>query len=221
MPFLFVDYEQGAGGERFCAGLSQSPQCEKLTYKKYDNDRTKVHDVFNQEFLKSNPKITVKKSHPTLYTIVPTHRRTNLALTLLEDVSSIRIRTPDDPDLHQRMTEQIINKVLLTTEPTSEYFIGFLKDLIKLENNKDFVKKVKRDLLNVELILLSKNKEPTPDAIDQYLHKVRTTRYQEPDQLYDLVIPYEQLVYDPEQVKQTLKEKFGITVVGDWLSTYA
>ena len=70
-------------------------------------------------------------------------------------------------------------------------------------------------------MLLSQNKDPTPEAIEQYLQHVREERDPEPTQKYDLVIPYEQLAYQPEQVKQMLDQKFGITVVGDWLSSYA
>ena len=54
MPFLFVDYDSGAGGEFFCEQLSQSKQCIKLTSKKYESGRTKVFDRFDQEFLKPN-----------------------------------------------------------------------------------------------------------------------------------------------------------------------
>jgi hypothetical protein len=106
MPFLFVDYEQGAGGERFCAGLSNSPQCETLDFVRYDNGRTKVKDLFEQEFLKTQPNITAVKSHPALYTIVPTHRHTDLAKQLLEDVNTIRIQSPVDDAIFQSVKQQ-------------------------------------------------------------------------------------------------------------------
>ena len=219
MPFLFVDYDQGAGGERFCAALSKSPQCEKLIFQQFDNSRIKVHDVFAQEFLKPTPDIEIKKSHPELYTIVPTHRHTDLARSLLEDVHSIRIQRPRDKELHLRMVEQQIKKVL-TREPTPEYFFGLLKILSKSAADKGFVRKVKYHMLTVEIILLSQNIDPTSDAIEKYLHKVRNDIEIEPDQHYDLAIPYEQLVHDPEQVKKALYLNFGISVVGDWLENY-
>jgi hypothetical protein len=219
MPFLFVDYDQGAGGEKFCAGLSESTECEKLSFKKYQNGRTKVQDVFAQEFLKEKPNIKIKQSHPDLYTIVPTHRHTDLARSLLENVQSIRIGLPQDPKLYQHMIEQRINKVLLTREPDPGYFFGLLKDLSPID--RDFFKKIKYNMLTVEIILLSQSIDPTPSAVEQYIDQVRTTRYQESDQPYDLVIPYEQLVYDTDQVKIALSQNFGITVVGDWLENYA
>lgn len=221
MPFLFVDYDQGAGGERFCAGLSESPACERLKYQQFNNGRTKVHDVFAQEFLKPIPDIEIKKSHPELYTIVPTHRRTDLARSLLEDVHSIRIQRPRDKELHLHMVEQQIKKVLLAREPTPEYFFGLLKILSKSASDKNFIRKVKYDMLTVEIILLSQNIDPTADAIEKYLHKVRNDIEIEPDQHYDLVIPYEQLVNDPEQVKKALYLNFGITVLEDCLASYA
>ena len=222
MPFLFVDYDQGAGGERFCAGLGESTECESLKYVKFSNGRTKVHDLFDGAFLaKSNPTVEIKKSHPSLYTVIPTHGRTDYAKSILEDVHSIRIRMPEDAVLYNQVTEQRINKVLLSREPRPEYFFGELKILSEFENNRDFIKKVKYDMRNIELVLLSQNKDPTPEAIEQYLQHVREERDPEPTQKYDLVIPYEQLAYQPEQVKQMLDQKFGITVVGDWLSSYA
>jgi len=222
MPFLFVDYDQGAGGERFCAGLSESPECETLRYQQFANSRTKVHDLFDGAFLAiSNPTVEINKSHPSLYTVIPTHRRTDYAKSILEDVHSIRIRMPQDPVLLNRIIEQRINKVLLSSQPQPEYFFGELKILSKFENNRDFIKKVKRDMLNIELVLLSQNKDPTPEAVEKYLQEVRQQRYPEPDHEYDLVIPYEKLAYEPEQVKQILYQQFEITVVGDWLTTYA
>jgi hypothetical protein len=220
MPFLFVDYDPGAGGEKFCAGLGESPECERLSYLKFNNGRTKVRDIFAQEFLKPTPDIEIKKSHPKLYTIVPTHRHTNLARSLLEDVHSIRIKLPEDRELHQHIIEQNIKKKLMTREPTPEYFFGYLKILSDSAIDKDFVKKVKYNMLTVEIILLSKNIDPTPDAIEKYLHQVRNDIEIESDQHYDLVIPYEQLAHEPEQVKTELYRNFGITVVGDWLANY-
>ena len=40
MPFLFVDYDQGAGGEYFCANLSRSPQCTEMKNVLFGNGRT-------------------------------------------------------------------------------------------------------------------------------------------------------------------------------------
>ena len=221
MPFLFVDYDQGAGGEKFCAGLSESPECEKLRYQTFANGRTKVHDVFAQEFLKPTPNIEIKKSHTELYTIVPTHRCTDLARSLLKDVYSIRIQRPENREMHQHMIEQQIKKVLLTREPTPEYFFGLLKILSKSASNKEFVRKVKYHMLTVELILLSQNIEPTPDAVEKYLVEIRNIKEVEPDQHYDLVIPYEHLAREPASVCLALYNTFGITVVGNWLESYA
>ena len=221
MPFLFVDYDQGAGGERFCAGLSESPECEKLRYQQFANGRTKVYDIFAQEFLKPVPNIEIKQSHPVLYTIVPTHRHTDLARSMLEDVHSIRIQQPSDKELHQHMIEQQIQKVLLTREPTPEYFFGLLKILSKSAADKSFVRKVKYHMLTVEIMLLSQNITPTPDAVEKYLSEIKNTSEVEPDQHYDLVIPYEHLVRDPTQAQTALYNTFGITVSEDCLASYA
>jgi hypothetical protein len=221
MPFLFVDYDQGAGGEKFCAGLSQSSQCEDITSICYPNGRTKVHDVFGQEFLKPTPNINPINSHHNLYTIVPTHRRTELATQLLKNVCSVRIQMPVDERLRKHVVNQRINKVLLTHEPTTEYFFGLLKNIVADVGNTDFVKKVNIKMTTMEILMISRGIEVTPANIELWLDKIRNYQQPEPDFNYDMVVPYENLVYNPNHVGAQLKSKFGIDVVGNWLSSYA
>ena len=49
-------------------------------------------------------------------------------------------------------------------------------------------------MLTVEIILLSQKIDPTLDAVEQYLNKIRNNQEAEPDQHYDLVVPYEHLI---------------------------
>ena len=222
MPFLFVDYDQGAGGERFCAGLSQSAECESLEFKQYENGRTKVLDVFSQEFLKPTPCVdSTVTPHKTLYTVVPTHRQTCLAKNMFSELHSIRISAPVDPSLCAKVKEQQITKVLLTQEPTPEYFFGLVKILQETAVDKEFVKKVKYTMPTVELVLLSMGIEPTETNINEHFEYVRALRLPEPKFDYDLVIPYEELAYQPELIKEKIESKFKINVVGDWLYNYA
>jgi hypothetical protein len=67
MPFLFVDYDQGAGGEFFCAQLSLSSQCVPLQVERFDTGRSKVHDQFGQEFLKAAPNPRYQEPDPDLF----------------------------------------------------------------------------------------------------------------------------------------------------------
>jgi len=221
MPFLFVDYDQGAGGERFCAGLGQSKQCEDLQFIQYPTGRTKVKDIFGQEFLTAKPNINVVESHYELYTIVPTHRQTELAKKLLKDMHSIRIQMPTDPQLHKHIINQRINKVLLTQEPTPEYFFGLLKLLVKKVGNKEFIKKINNKMTTLEILMISQGIAVTPNNIEKYLDTVRNERYSEPNFEYDLIIPYKDLVYDPDGVRLLLKNNFGIDTTGTWLHSYA
>jgi hypothetical protein len=216
MPFLFVDYDQGAGGERFCAGLSQSAECESLEFKQYKNGRTKVLDVFRQEFLKPNPCVdSTIKPHNTLYTIVPTHRQTSLAKTIFNEVRSIRISVPVDPSLRSKIKEHQITKVLLTQEPTPEYFFGLVKILQETAVDKEFVKKVKYTMSTVEIVLISMGIEPTETNINKHFEYVRAVRLPEPEFDYDLIIPYEELAYRPDLVKEKIESKFKINVIGN------
>jgi hypothetical protein len=222
MPFLIVDYNAGAGGEGFCAGLSQSPQCEPLRHFRYENGRTKVFDVFDQEFLKPYPKVDSSiKPHPTLYTIVPTHLNAKLASEKLDNVRSIRISDPVEPDLWAHVKNMQIQKTLLSKEPTAEYFLGIVKILSEIALDKNFVKKINRNMLNVELILLAKGIDPTPEAIETHLDWIRNQINPDPIFDYDLTISYEDLVYHPEQVKNSIESTFNLEIVGDWLNRYA
>ena len=221
MPFLFVDYDQGAGGERFCAGLGQSTQCEDIHFIQYPNGRTKVHDVFEQEFLKPSPNIRPLDSHCDLYTIVPTHRHTRLAKELLKDVRSLRIQMPIDDRVYNHVVNQRINKVLLTQEPTTEYFFGLLKILTKQIGNTDFLKKINRKMTTLEIMMISQGIDITPSTIEKYINNIKNKRSSEPNFNYDMVIPYENLVYDAGKVIEQLKIKFGIEVTNNWLDDYA
>lgn len=221
MPFLFVDYDQGAGGERFCAGLSQSRKCDTLSYVRYPNGRTKVQDVFEQEFLKPSPNINVNVKSGVNYTIVPCHAHTALAHQQLGAIRSIRIRMPVQVDLLQHVRDQQVDKVLLTSEPTPEYFLGLVKILKETCQDPDFVRHVRYHMTTVELVLLSQGVEPTQVNIDSYVNQVRSRPVTEPDFTYDLAIAYEDLAYRPDLVREQLADTFGIVTVGNWLESYA
>ena len=219
MPFLFVDYNSGAGGEYFCHVISQAPECVTLTAQTFKSGRTKINDLFNQEFLKPHPIINnTIQSSATLYDIIPAHRTTPLAMAKLDKIFSIRISGPLDLISRQFLWHQKINKVLLAVEPTSQYFIGQLKLLQKKYNNKKFVKKVNKSMDNLSLILLAMNQEPTLENRQKYLNNMyiyNMNSYNtppEPDCHYDLVIPYKTLLSDPTWIARNLAEKFNITI---------
>jgi hypothetical protein len=136
-------------------------------------------------------------------------------------VCSIRISTPVDSSLRAKIKEHQITKVLLTQEPTPEYFFGLIKILQETAADKDFVKKVKYTMSTVEIVLLSMDIEPTETNINEYLESVRALHLPEPNFEYDLVIPYEELSYRPELVKEKIESKFKINVIGNWLHNYA
>jgi hypothetical protein len=209
MPFLFVDYDSGAGGERFCAELAGSAQCEPMLSQQYDNGRTKVEDVFGQAFLMPRPKFPRLVSHPTLYTVVPSHRNTHLAYRDLKDVRSIRIAMPTDEALFQRLQQDHIDKMYLTREPI-RHFVGYIKILQQSAVDLDFVRKIKYGMQTVEIYLLSQAVEPTEENKNRFFDYLRNTRHPEPEFDYDLVIPYGVLVDDKPTVARLLKATFGI-----------
>jgi hypothetical protein len=220
MPFLFVDYDQGAGGEFFCAQLSLSPQCVPLEVERFATGRSKVHDQFGQEFLKAGPSPQYQEPHPDLFELVPMHRGQDLAASMYNPVHSIRIANPpEDSDLWQYLQHNRLKKVLLAPQPEGKYFIGELDVLIRKTNNRDFVKRVHKDMDNLTLQMLADNIEPTEQNRKQYLEKIMK-QVSEPTCDYDLVIPYEKLFYDTAWIAHKIKQTFGIDITTPWLETY-
>lgn len=220
MPFLFVDYDQGAGGEFFCANLSRSAQCQLLESTLYTNGRTKIHDVFAQEFLKLRPAVKFTSSHPTLFDIVPTHRYTPVAEQLLGEIRSIRISNPKDDNLWKFLKYQQINKVLLAPVSTGKHFIGELKDWVSGSRNTEWVKKIKRGTDGLSMILLSKGLDPSESNKQDYIKWLFANKLPDPVYRYDLVIPYEDLFFNPESIVTNIKNVFGIEIADNWLNQY-
>lgn len=220
MPWLFVDYEQGAGGEYFCSNLSQSPQCVPLASTVYPNGRTKVYDRFDQEWLKKNPQASLIKADSDLYELVPIHRRTRLAKELLGEVNSIRIACPQNPQMWKFIRQQQMEKVLLCREPSDSYFVGMLRILAEDSQDKRWLSKVRRDHDVLALTLLSQGIEPTEENRQMHIRDLMAFKPNEPDYQYDLIIPYEKLCQTPDLVKQDLLQKFGIEIQHDWLSKF-
>jgi hypothetical protein len=221
MPFLFVDYDQGAGGEYFSAELSRSPQCVTLESVRYANGRTKVQDLFGQKFLDLtlDPWIDPIDAHPTLYDVVPCHRNTDRAKKLLKDVRSIRIKTPVDPALLKHLKDHQINKVWLAVE-SPEYFVGELRLQTARAVDKALVKQIKSTMRRVDIALILAGQEPTESAVNKYIEEIRNLTVPEPNIDYDLVIPYEDLFYNVNQVKHSIKAVFGIDIETDWLDRF-
>ena len=220
MPFLFVDYDQGASGEFFCAQLSLSPQCVPLQVERFATGRSKVHDQFGQEFLKAAPAPRYQEPHPDLFELVPMHRGLALAASMYNPVHSIRIANPpEDSDLWQYLQHNRLKKVLLAPQPEGKYFIGELDVLIRKTNNRDFVKRVHKDMDNLTLQMLADNIEPTEQNRKQYLEKIMQ-QVGEPACAYDLIIPYEKLFYDTAWITHQIKQTFGIDITTPWLETY-
>ena len=220
MPFLFVDYDQGASGEFFCAQLSLSPQCVPLQVERFATGRSKVHDQFGQEFLKAVPSPRYQEPDPDLFELVPMHRGLALAASMYNPVHSIRIANPpEDSDLWQYLQHNRLKKVLLAPQPEGKYFIGELDVLIRKTNNRDFVKRVHKDMDNLTLQMLADNIEPTEQNRKQYLEKIMK-QVDEPACAYDLIIPYEKLFYDTAWITNKIKQTFGIDITTSWLETY-
>lgn len=210
MPFLFVDYDQGAGGEYFSYILSKAPQCVQLEVEEFSTGRRKVYDRFNQEFLIPVPKPAALISHPILYDIAVSHRTCDVAQKILGNINTIRIANPPDTSTEWAfLKHQKLKKVLLAKQPEPKYFFGELKVLLRYGNNSEFLKKVSIDMDNLTLQLLAHNIEPTEENKGIWLEK-QLTQYPEPNFLYNLIIEYSDLLNNPTKVATQVKDKFGI-----------
>jgi hypothetical protein len=221
MPFLFIDYDQGAGGEFFAAKLSESDQCVTLQYEHFPNGRTKTYDCFGQEFLNSPPRIqNILQANQTLYDIVLTHQYTFFGKKLLDDVYSLRIATPDKNDkLYDFYHHQKLKKILLSQIP-KKLFAGEIRSLAKISKNPNFLKEINSKMDTLDLILVSKDIVPNKENKDNYINNLINSRHSEPKFNYDLVIAYRDLFYDVNKVKQSIFDTFGIEIINDWLDTY-
>lgn len=220
MPFLFVDYEQGTGGEFFCANLSQSPQCIPLEVDDLPNQRYKVYDMFDQEFLKIAPHVVVKAPPENLYAVVPTHRYTQLAKELLADVRSIRISEPEyKSSLWNFYKHQQLCKVYLTKLSSPELFVGEVKMLLRGATNPNFLREIDIHMDGLELILRAENIDPTEANRKQYLES-ENKPLPDPEVNYDLIIPYEDLFFNINKIKESMLNIFGIDILSPWLETY-
>jgi len=220
MSFLFVDYDQGAGGEYFCAQLSRSTTCRTLEYGTYDTGRTKINDLFDQEFLRKFPRVTVKEPSSDLYEIVPTHRHTTLAKTQLKDVKSIRIANPVDNNLWTYLKHQQIKKVLLACLPSTEHYIGELRMLAREVGSDHWIRQAHISMDNAELVMLSRGIELTEENKNTFINEVVGEELTEPEYNYDLIVPYEDLFFNTVKIEQQLLDTFGIQIADNWLSAY-
>jgi hypothetical protein len=220
MPFLFVDYDQGAGGEFFCAQLSLSPQCVPLEVERFDTGRSKVHDRFGQEFLKADPSPEYQEPNPEKFELVPVHRGWPLASSMYNPCFSIRISNPEPgSDMWNYLQHNRLKKVLLATQPSGKYFIGELDVLIRKTKNRDFVRQVNPSMDNLTLQMLADRIEPTEENRQWYLEKIMQP-FPEPEADYSLVIPYESLFLDSDWITRKIKQVFGIDITTPWLETY-
>jgi hypothetical protein len=224
MPYLFVDYDQGAGGEFFCHKLSLEQGCVPLPTESTAQERYKVFDVFNQEFLKRHPRVSYKKAHENFYEIVPAHQNTYIAKGIGLNFKSIRIEFPTTQSCIDFVLYQQVHKVLLAPLPSVKQFFGELETLQRDSNNSDWIKQTSIDMDYLTLFLLSKGIPVTSENknyyLQQYLEKILQEKKDKPKFDYDLIVEYESLIFDPDLIKKQIKETFGIEIQGDWLSQY-
>jgi hypothetical protein len=218
MSFILVDYDHGCGGEYFSYALSMSPQCHTLERKTL-NKRTKVLDVFGQEFLKINPKIKTIPLLDEKHIIVPNHQKTLLAKSLLGDCKSIRIQYPTQMQYHLYVVRCIEEKVLNSKQFGIREWSGYIKLLF--ETNKELLKKINLEMDNFDILLVSEGIEPTKENKQKWIAELlENFPQEEPDCNYDVVIEFRELIEDIDSIVKKIKDKLKIDIDRELLTKY-
>jgi len=218
MSFILVDYDHGCGGEYFSYALSKSPQCHELKRKTL-NKRTKVLDVFGQEFLKINPKIKTIPPLDEKHIIVPNHQKTLLAQSLLGDCKSIRIQYPTQMQYHLYVVRCIEEKVLNSKQFGIREWSGYIK--LQFENNKELLKKINLSMDNFDILLVSEGIEPTKENKQKWIAELlENFPHEEPDCCYDVVIEFRELIEDIDSIVKKIKDKLKIDIDRELLTKY-
>jgi hypothetical protein len=219
MSFILVDYDHGCGGEYFSYTLSMSPQCHTLE-RKTINKRTKVIDVFHQEFLKFHPKIDEIPILDEKHHIVPVHARTNFAKNLLTDCKSIRIKYPTQLNHHLYVVKCIEEKVLNQRHFNIQEWTGFVK-LYFDENNRENLKKINLKSNNFDIVLWSKGIEPTVENKKKYIQDlIDWFPRNEPTDEYDVIIEFSELIEDIDCIVRKIKDKLQIDIPRELILKY-
>jgi hypothetical protein len=220
MPFLFVNYSQGAGGEYFCKILSETDQCVSLESEQQQS-RTKVVDKFNQKWLLSGAE-SLPESDIKLYDVVPCHngyQTITQAKQILTNVKTIRILDPTDLHLWSFLKFNQKTKVFLKVDPSDDHFVGWIKK--HTTDKTDWVKNVSRDMDGLSIMLLSQGIDPTEENKVKHIRQEFNTSPNVVNKIeYDLVIPYEKLILDHTWIQEQLNKVFSINLPLLALSKY-
>jgi hypothetical protein len=154
------------------------------------------------------------------HVIVPVHRQTSIAKSLLSDCKSIRIQYPTDKEHHLYVVKCIQEKVLNAKQIGINEWSGFVK-LYFDENNKENLKKINLKSSNFDIVLWSKGIEPTVENKSKYIQKlIDEFPKKEPIDDYDLVIKFKEIIEDIDAIIEKIKDKLQIDVPRDLLVKY-
>lgn len=208
--FLIIDYEQGCGGERLCADLSNFAPCVKLNSTKI-NTQTKVDDIFANEFLKPNPDIS-KINIPQIKTkdiqIIPTHRHTDLLEKILKNTISVRIKWPSDFYFVKKAVAKQLDKYYFNQVKDPMRLAGHVRMIMQQHNVKQPLK-IQGNKFIIDYEMEAKNLELTTANKLDFIKNTFLENKDEPDCHYDYVIPYEHFYNNQKSVLDTFK-KIGI-----------
>lgn len=220
MPFLFIDYDQGMGGEYFCLELSKSLRCVTLDSMCTDRGRVKIQDKFNQEWLKPNPDPEVQLSDPELFDLVPCHRHTEKAKKILQDVRSIRLAAPSSLHIMSWIKDNQRKKVMLDKLPSTQHFFGELKILQSNSLTPKSVAACRKDMDYATLFLISRDIEPTMENKVRLIKQRFDSVSPEPKFAYDLVIDFEELIFDRSNIINQINLIFDLGLSADSLQRF-
>ena len=166
MPkFIFVCYQQGAGGESLSVEISKLKKCNTLNYTKL-GPRTWSYDYFDKLFLtypdkKWKDKIKLDKKANKFYYVIPSHYTPDSIKEVFPNDIFVVITSPQTTEGIESLKERIFQHVWLTKHNSLQERIGYYIHETGKKPNRNHLKKLNQDLLNGEINCIIQNIKPT------------------------------------------------------------
>jgi hypothetical protein len=91
---------------------------------------------------------------------------------------------------------------------------------MRVSKTKDWVRDARIAMDYIDLILLAHGIEINETNREQFIEQNFSSFEPEPEFDYSLSVPYEDLFFNTNKIKEDIKKIFSIDIVGNWLDTY-
>lgn len=185
--FIFVCYENGAGGEGLCYKISQMPYCNTLN-KKNETKRTVVYDVFEKalvdrsadrfasERLDKDLHIPIVTNDTDLCHVVPSHIAPSVLKKYYPSELYVVINSPTDQYWLRKLYLRKYRYHSLSVPQSLQARVGEYKQFAALTNN-EHAKALLSPMTNLQIRCLAKNIPVTKENCKKYFKKLESNEY--------------------------------------------